>query len=74
MSLSSNEIANLSRISTLKMIHASKAAHLGSSLSVIDILSVLFGKVAKVSIYHGYTEYCGTMNSDHYPVVVDLTF
>jgi transketolase len=48
MSLSSNEIANLSRISTLKMIHASKAAHLGSSLSVIDILSVLYGNVAKV--------------------------
>jgi transketolase len=49
MSLSSIEIANLSRISTLKMVHASKAAHLGSSLSVIDILSVLFGNVAKVS-------------------------
>lgn len=31
------------------MIYASKAAHLGSSLSVIDILSVLFGTVAKVS-------------------------
>ena len=50
MSLSSIEIANLSRISTLKMIHASKAAHLGSSLSVIDILSVLLGNVAKVSL------------------------
>ena len=31
------------------MVHASKAAHLGSSLSVIDILSVLFSNVAKVS-------------------------
>jgi transketolase len=49
MSLSSIEIANLSRISTLKMIHTSKAAHIGSSLSVIDILSVLFGNVANVS-------------------------
>ena len=48
MSLSSIEIAKLSRISTLKMVHASKAAHLGSSLSVIDILAVLFGNVAKV--------------------------
>ena len=48
MSLSSNEIANLSRISTLKMVHASKAAHLGSSLSVIDILSGLFSHDARV--------------------------
>jgi hypothetical protein len=23
-------------------------------------------------IYHGYDEYCGKYNSDHYPVVVDL--
>lgn len=30
------------------MIFKSKAAHLGSSLSVIDILSVLFGKAAKI--------------------------
>ncbi len=45
----SEEIANKSRISCLKMVHAAKAAHLGSSLSVIDILSVLFGEVAKIS-------------------------
>lgn len=31
------------------MIYKSKAAHLGSSLSVIDILSVLFGKVAQIN-------------------------
>jgi transketolase len=42
-------IAKKSRISTLNMIAKAKAAHLGSSLSVIDILSVLFGEVAKVS-------------------------
>jgi exonuclease III len=23
-------------------------------------------------IYHGYDEYCGKYNSDHYPVVIDL--
>jgi len=28
--------------------------------------------VADVFIYHGYDEYCGKYNSDHYPVVVDL--
>lgn len=50
MSIKSIELAYLSRVSTLKMIHASKAAHIGSSLSVIDILAVIFGNVAKVSI------------------------
>jgi len=44
----SQEIALRSRISCLKMIHKAKAAHLGSSLSVIDILSVLFGEIAKI--------------------------
>jgi exonuclease III len=45
--------------------------------SMIDhvlMSSKIFAKVAKVSIYHGYNEYCGKLNSDHYPVVVDLSF
>ena len=45
--------------------------------SMIDhvlMSSKIFSKISTVSIYHGYTEYCGTMNSDHYPVVIDLTF
>jgi len=25
-----------------------------------------------VYIYHGYDEYCGKYNSDHYPVVIDF--
>jgi exonuclease III len=28
--------------------------------------------IANISIYHGYDEYCGKYNSDHYPVVLDL--
>ena len=48
MLLDSKEIALRSRISCLKMINHAKAAHLGSSLSVIDILSVLFVKTAKI--------------------------
>jgi exonuclease III len=28
--------------------------------------------IADVYIYHGYDEYCGKYNSDHYPVVIDL--
>ena len=39
--LKSFEIADASRNSALKMVHASKSSHIGSSLSVIDILSVI---------------------------------
>jgi exonuclease III len=45
--------------------------------SMIDhvlMSSKIFSKVSKVSIYHGYKEYCDKLNSDHYPVVIDLTF
>jgi len=30
-------------------------------------------KIANVFIYHGYQEYCGKWNSDHYPVVIDFS-
>ena len=30
--------------------------------------------IENVYIYHGYKEYCGKMNSDHYPVVIDFKF
>lgn len=49
VSADTEEIALKSRISCLKMVANAKAAHLGSSLSVIDILSVLFGQEANVS-------------------------
>lgn len=44
------EIALNSRINCLQMITKAKAAHLGSSLSVIDLLAVLFGKIAKINL------------------------
>ena len=31
-------------------------------------------KVINVFIYHGYKEYCGKWDSDHYPVILDLKF
>jgi exonuclease III len=31
-------------------------------------------KIVDAFIYHGYKEYCGKWNSDHYPVVVDFVF
>lgn len=43
--------------------------------SMIDhvlVTDAIRKNVANVYIYHGYDEYCGKYNSDHYPVVVDL--
>ena len=43
--------------------------------SMIDHVLVTSGiknKISDVYFYHGYPEYCGTYNSDHYPVVIDL--
>ena len=31
-------------------------------------------QIINVYIYHGYKEYCGKWNSDHYPVVIDFKF
>lgn len=45
--------------------------------SMIDhvlVSSKMEEKVTSVSIYHAYKEYCGKWNSDHYPVVIDLSF
>ena len=30
--------------------------------------------ISNTTIYHGYDEYCGTYNSDHYPIIVDLQY
>lgn len=44
--------------------------------SMIDhvlVTSKIYNKISKVFMYHGYSEYCGKWNSDHYPVVIDFT-
>ena len=43
--------------------------------SMIDhvlVTDAILPYVSDVFIYHGYPEYCGKYNSDHYPVVVDF--
>ncbi len=48
-----------------------------TDLSMIDHVLVspgLFGKISNVFAYHSYQQYCGTYNSDHWPVVVDFNF
>ena len=47
--LTTQELALRARISALKAAHVGKTSHIGSSLSVIDILSVLYGSVANIS-------------------------
>lgn len=49
MKLQSEELATYSRRSALKMCSKSGAAHIGSSLSVIDILAVLYSGAANIS-------------------------
>jgi len=43
--------------------------------SMIDYVLVspfLFDKIKTAFVYHGYDEFCGKYNSDHYPLVVDF--
>jgi exonuclease III len=43
--------------------------------SMIDhvlVSSFFEDRIKNVFIYHNYSEYCGKMNSDHYPVVIDF--
>jgi hypothetical protein len=43
--------------------------------SMIDYVLVtpfLFDKISSAFVYHGYDEFCGKYNSDHYPLVVDF--
>lgn len=43
--------------------------------SMIDYVLVspfLFDKISSAFVYHGYDEFCGKYDSDHYPLVVDF--
>ena len=43
--------------------------------SMIDhvlVTDLIRKNIVNTFIYHGYDEYCGKYDSDHYPVVVDL--
>jgi exonuclease III len=45
--------------------------------SMIDHILVtdnVYSSIVNAYIYHGYDEYCGKWNSDHYPIVVDFEF
>jgi exonuclease III len=45
-------------------------------LSMIDhilVTSNIMKKIISAYIYHGYKEYCGKWDSDHWPVVIDIS-
>lgn len=46
---SSTQLAKASRVEILKMTHRGGASHVGSALSVVDVLAVLYQTVAKIS-------------------------
>lgn len=46
-----------------------------TEFSMIDHILVsktLYKKITNAFIYHGYDEYCGKLNSDHYPIIIDI--
>ena len=48
-----------------------------NEFSMIDHILLtpnLYLHVNSAFVYHGYDEFCGTLNSDHYPVIVDFVF
>jgi transketolase len=49
MSPRSLDLAQRARLRTVEMCHEAKAAHIASSLSVIDILAVLYADIASIS-------------------------
>ena len=46
--MNSSKLAQKSRIDAVKMVHAAKAAHIGSALSIIDILAVLYSDILNI--------------------------
>ena len=48
-----------------------------TDISMIDhilVTSKINTKIVNAYIYHGYKEYCGKWDSDHWPVVIDFIF
>ena len=44
-----NELAQKIRIHATRMIHTAKSSHLGSNLSMAEIMAVLYGKILNIS-------------------------
>jgi transketolase len=49
VSRNTEDIASSARRAIVQMVHRANSSHVGSSLSVVDILAVLYGAVARIS-------------------------
>ena len=47
--MNSKYLAKKARLNSINMVYNAKASHIGSALSIIDILAVLYSKILKVS-------------------------
>jgi transketolase len=47
--INTEKIAKNIRINSLKMVHKAKASHIGSALSIVDIVAVLYGDVMRIN-------------------------
>jgi transketolase len=52
MGMSTKDFANQIRVSALRMVTAAKASHIGSALSIADIVAVLYGKILNTNSDH----------------------
>ena len=48
ISLGTPELARRARVHALKMVHRARASHIGSALSICDIIAVLYGDVLRI--------------------------
>lgn len=46
--IDSRDLARRTRIQALKMVHRARASHIGSALSICDIVAVLYGQILRV--------------------------
>lgn len=52
MGISTKDFADQIRVSALNMVTAAKASHIGSALSIADIVAVLYGKILNTNSDH----------------------
>lgn len=50
------QLARRMRVSALQMVHRAKASHIGSALSICDIVAVLYGRVLQIDPRHPEAE------------------
>lgn len=55
--INSRELARRTRIKAMNMVHRARASHIGSALSICDILAVLYGQVLRIDPKQPHAEH-----------------